>query len=459
MGPRHVGPRGVVALAGEAGYGKTALVEAFLASLARKDDPVRIGRGRCSERLAGSDAYLPVLEAARVAAAERKPWQPRSRDEDRRPELVYAARLAARPKQRRNQGCRRADRSAQRLKREMTALVEEASRLVPIVLFLDDLHWADPATVDLLSYLSVLLPSSRVLVVTTHRPSVLAQSKHPFLSLKLDLQARGVGREIALHTLPAEAVTAYIDGAFPGHTFPAAFATLIHHKTEGHPLFMVDLLRDLKQRGLLAERDGRWTLVEGLASLEREAPESVRSMIERKVAAISEDDRQLLAAASVQGADFDSAIVAFALELDEADVEERLDRARTRARLRALRRRKDVSGSYGHAPLPLRARALSERALRVAARDTSSDTRGARLPRASCGGGETGRSKSRSNSPSCSKPPVRPSPRRATSVSRRRRRRGCSRTPRPNSSPRVDCSSSAACLTMRHDARWSWSSR
>ncbi len=319
----------VVVVAAEAGYGKTALVEAFLASLSRREDPVRIGRGRCSERLAGSDAYLPVLEAlesllrseshgslARVMKTIAPSWytQLGSQPDRSSPDAKQIAEGGD------------SDRSAQRLKREMTALLEEASRLVPIVLFLDDLHWADPATVDLLAYLSVRLPSSRVLVITTHRPSDLALSKHPFFSLKLELQARGVGRELALHTLPAEAVNAYIDGAFPGHTFPAAFGTFIHHKTEGHPLFMVDLLRDLKQRGLLAERGGRWTLVEGLASLEREAPESVRSMIERKVAAIGEDDRQLLTAASVQGVDFDSAIVAFALELDEAAVEERLDR-------------------------------------------------------------------------------------------------------------------------------------
>ena len=320
------GHGGVVAVAGEAGHGKTALAEAFLASLTRRGDPVRIGRGRCSERLAGSDAYLPVLEAlesllrseshgslARVMKTMAPAWYTQLGSQPDRSSAEIRETSEA-------------DRSPQRLKREMTALVEEASRLVPIVLFLDDLHWADPATVDLLAYLSARLPACRVLVITTHRPSALALSKHPFLSLKLDLQARGVGREIALHTLPAEAVTAYIDDAFPGHTFPAAFATLIHHKTEGHPLFMVDLLRDLKQRGLVAERNGRWTLVEGLASLERETPESVRSMIERKVAAITEDDRHLLAAASVQGVDFDSAIVAFALELDEADVEERLDR-------------------------------------------------------------------------------------------------------------------------------------
>ena len=101
------GHGGVVALAGEAGYGKTALVEAFLSSVARKDNPVRIGRGRCSERLAGSDVYLPGPRSPRVPASERKPWQPRSRDEDGRPELVHAARLAAGPERRRGQGRRR----------------------------------------------------------------------------------------------------------------------------------------------------------------------------------------------------------------------------------------------------------------------------------------------------------------------------------------------------------------
>ena len=88
--------------------------------------------------------------------------------------------------------------SPHRMKREMAALLEEASRLQPVVLFLDDLHWGDASTVDLLGYLADRLASMRLLIVVTFRPSELAQARHPFLSLKLDLQARGVCREINL---------------------------------------------------------------------------------------------------------------------------------------------------------------------------------------------------------------------------------------------------------------------
>ena len=93
--------------------------------------------------------------------------------------------------------------SQQRMKREMAAFLEEASRLQPVVVFLDDLHWADSSTVDLVGYLADRLTTMRLALVVTYRPSELVQSKHPFLSLKLDLQARGACREIYLAVLAA----------------------------------------------------------------------------------------------------------------------------------------------------------------------------------------------------------------------------------------------------------------
>ena len=83
----------------------------------------------------------------------------------------------------------------------MAAFLEEASRLQPVVLFLDDLHWADSSTVDLVGYLADRLSAMRLALVVTYRPSELVQTKHPFLSLKLDLQARGACREIFLQYL------------------------------------------------------------------------------------------------------------------------------------------------------------------------------------------------------------------------------------------------------------------
>src|SRR5262249_37950187 len=81
---------------------------------------------------------------------------------------------------------------------------------------------------------------------------------------------------------------------------------------------------DLRERGVIAEDAGRWGLARAVPDLERELPESVRALIERKLGWLGDADRRLLAAASVQGYEFDSAVVAEGLELEPAEAEERL---------------------------------------------------------------------------------------------------------------------------------------
>jgi tetratricopeptide (TPR) repeat protein len=321
---------------GEPGMGKTTLVEDFLSDLRAGSQACIIARGRCSERLAGTEAYLPWLEAldgllrgadgqtqARMSLlsnesiaqttkrlaptwyAQAMPLQP----DDSSLERLLAERAA----------------SQERMKREFGALLEEVSERRPLVLFFDDLHWADVSTIDLLAYLASKFDSMRVLIIATYRPSDLLLAKHPFLQVKPDLQTRGVCREIELEFLSRSEIEKYLALEFPEHRFPAELPALIHSKTEGNPLFMADLVRYLRDRGVIASEQGRWVLAQSLPSIERDLPESVRGMIERKIAQLSEEDRRLLVAASVQGYEFDSAIVAKALELDPADVEERLE--------------------------------------------------------------------------------------------------------------------------------------
>jgi tetratricopeptide (TPR) repeat protein len=113
--------------------------------------------------------------------------------------------------------------------------------------------------------------------------------------------------------------------AFPGHAFPTGFAALVQAKTEGNPLFLVDLLQYLRDRRVLAEEDGGWVLAQAVPDLGRELPQSVRSMIQRLIDQLSDNERRLLLAASVQGQEFDTAVVAAALSLDATEVEERLE--------------------------------------------------------------------------------------------------------------------------------------
>jgi predicted ATPase len=317
----------LVVVSGEAGAGKTTLVEAFVRQLAERGEPVRVGRGRCSERLAGSEAYLPVLEAldslqkneqlgsvSRLIRALAPSWYaqlmpPSDNDSS-------AARLAAET----------VGGSQERLKREIASLLEEIGRIQPVILWFDDVHWADPSTTDLIGYLARRLDTTRLLILATVRPSELAQGRHPFLSLKLDLVGRGQCREIVPSYLDEASIDRYIALQFPEHNFSAGLARLVHERTEGNPLFMTDLLRDLRRRHSIQQKDGRWIIAEELSSIARELPESVRSLIQRKLDALDDADRRLLSAASVQGMDFDSAVVAGALQIDEEEVETRLER-------------------------------------------------------------------------------------------------------------------------------------
>jgi predicted ATPase len=313
-------------VAGEPGIGKTTLVEDFLADLAAAGRACTLARGRCSERLAGTEAYLPFLEAlesllrgedgeavARLMKAVAPTWYaqvvPLAAEDSSFARVLEQAKAA----------------SQERLKREIGAFLQEVSRLRPLLLFLDDLHWADASTVDLLAYIGSKCAALRLLLVLTYRPTDLLLSKHPFIPVKQDLQARGVCREVTLELLGRQDVERYLALEFPEHSFPEEFAALIHEKTEGNPLFMVDLLRHLRDRQVLAQAQGRWVLAQSLPELERELPESVKSMIERKIGQLGEADRRLLVAASVQGYEFDAAVVAKALALDAADVEEQLE--------------------------------------------------------------------------------------------------------------------------------------
>jgi tetratricopeptide (TPR) repeat protein len=192
------------------------------------------------------------------------------------------------------------------------------------VLFLDDMHWADASTVDLLSYLGAHLDGLPLLLLATYRGAELQAASHPFLAVARDLGAHGHFAEVAISLLRREDVQHYLDATFAGHDFPPDLATRLLARTEGNALFLVDMLRWMSAQGLIAESDGRWRLQGALDAMEGALPGTVRAMIERKIAQLDETDRRLLQAAAVQGAEFDSAALALALRTDEADLEDRL---------------------------------------------------------------------------------------------------------------------------------------
>jgi tetratricopeptide (TPR) repeat protein len=314
----------MVCIAGEPGIGKTRLVEEFLGELAAAGTG-SISRGRCSERLAGSEAYLPFLEAlgnlldgpaggwiAPCMKSRAPTWYvqvaPLAESDPSLTRILVDVRAA----------------SQERMKRELVAFLQEICERTPLIIFFDDLHWADVSTVDLLSYLGSQCASIRLLLVGTYRPSELLTEKHPFLQVKLEMQSHGQCREIPIGFLTCEDIELYLALEFARNRFPSGLPRLIHDQTEGNALFMTDLVRYLRDRGIIAEEQGCWAVVQAVPEIGPDLPESVRSMIQRKIDRLNDGDRRLLIAASVQGCEFDSAVVARILSIDPAEVEERL---------------------------------------------------------------------------------------------------------------------------------------
>jgi tetratricopeptide (TPR) repeat protein len=316
----------ILGVSGEAGIGKTSLIEDFLAELSGRPERPIVARGRCSERLAGAEAFLPILEALdsllhraggdslqslmkTVAPTWYLQVATRSVEESSMAELRVNAQSA----------------SQERMKREVGAFFHDISASRPVVVFLDDIHWADVSTIDIVNYLAGRFADMRVLILATYRPAEMALAQHPFLGIANNLRSRGLFEEIGLGFLARADVDRYLALEFPEHRLPPDFSSLIHAKTEGSPLFMADLVRYLRDSGGIVEQQGTWVLARAMSDLPRDLPESVRSMIARKIEQVDAQDRALLLAASVQGPEFDSAIVSEAAEMSPADVEERLD--------------------------------------------------------------------------------------------------------------------------------------
>ncbi|MCI0673822.1 MAG: AAA family ATPase, partial [Myxococcaceae bacterium] len=203
------GARQTVFLTGEAGLGKTTVVNAFVEEAAGAGD-VWLARGQCIEHYGAGEAYLPVLEAlGRLCRApEGAPLLPVLEQHAptwlaQMPALLSATALEA--VQRRVVGA-----TQKRMLRELAEAVEVLTVSRPLLLVLEDLHWSDYATLDLLTYLARWLGPSRLLILGTYRPVEALLRGHPLQTVKRELVLHGQAVELPLELLTAAEVARYL---------------------------------------------------------------------------------------------------------------------------------------------------------------------------------------------------------------------------------------------------------
>jgi adenylate cyclase len=314
-----------VLLVGEPGIGKTALTEEFFRRVHERHASLMLARGYCMEQYGTGEAYRPFLDA--IGSLILSPFRERILDLLRTHAPIFsqqfpAAFASSAALERFRQETVGASR--ERMLREMVDLLQAMSAAYPLVLLLEDLHWADPSSVDLLRRLSQHITGKRVLIVGTLRPENLELGNHPMKVCKLEMQTHKLCHEIELGFLTLGQIHRYLETRFKPNQFPAELPEMIYKRTEGHPLFAMNLVQFLVERGDIVQVDKHWTLNPQVKEMAPEVPQSVRNMISQKIGTLREGDQRALQFASIQGEEFLSTVLAKMLEVDEIELEERL---------------------------------------------------------------------------------------------------------------------------------------
>jgi DNA-binding winged helix-turn-helix (wHTH) protein/tetratricopeptide (TPR) repeat protein len=313
------GERQIVLVTGEPGIGKTALVDAFVASL---PGGIVLGRGQCLEYYGTGEAYLPVLGA--LGEMARGPHAPALIEQLRRfaptwlthlPWLVSSADHGMLERELRGA-------TRERMLREMAEAVEVLASQAPVVMVLEDLHWSDPSTLDLLTLLAHRRQRAPLLVLGTYRPVDVILSGHRLKALKQRLEQQGLCRELRLPYLSREHIALFLGRALDRGELPEDLIDVVVERTGGNPLFLVSLADLVVERRWLAPMPGGVELHAVIARIAEEIPDGLRQMIEQQLERLPPEDARVLEVASVVGEEFTTAAVAAALDASEMGVEQ-----------------------------------------------------------------------------------------------------------------------------------------
>jgi class 3 adenylate cyclase len=300
------GDGGVVIVGGEAGMGKTRLVNA-VAMRARRLGCVVISGG-CSEAEL-SLPYLPFLEAIGNYLATADVTALRDRLGPAAEELAQLFPQLGRPASSTGD----AAQAKMRLFESILMLLRDAANQRAALLILEDLQWADPATRELLDYATRRLRSTNVLVIATYRTDEMHR-KHALLPTIQGWRRSGQVEMIDLNALSADQVAEMVCAIFEERSVTDEFRDFLRERSEGNPFVLEEMLRDALDRGDIFRTDTGW---DRKTLAEIRIPPTVRDTILQRLERLTTQDVAVLSAASVMGRSFDLASLAVVANADE----------------------------------------------------------------------------------------------------------------------------------------------
>jgi tetratricopeptide (TPR) repeat protein len=368
----------VVFLSAEAGAGKSTLVDRFLGEVPERSSDCLVVRATCSEQYGAGEPFQPFVEAFRHLSARMEGGRGRSFRElagEIAPFWVaaipvageaLAAGMATASELKRTAGKGRslkelardiaplwvaaipvagealaagmataselrstfeggggqAPPSEEALFFQYTELFLAASDERPIVLFIDDLHWADRATVSLLTHLGRQIANRRVLILGSYRPVDIDVSDHTMAEARHELERQGVAEELVVGPLGKEALGGLVESRAG---VPATRRLLDWLEQHGgtNALFFEELLDWLQHQGFARQQYGELDLVRVPEDVD--IPRTAESTIAKRLDRLDEETRRLLEYASVDGTEFDSVSLSRLLDMEKAALEAALE--------------------------------------------------------------------------------------------------------------------------------------
>ncbi|MCB0209524.1 MAG: tetratricopeptide repeat protein [Anaerolineae bacterium] len=306
----------LVFVTGEPGVGKTSLVQQFAAEC----EPPVLLIGRCQEP-ESSPTYHPFTEALRAYFAT---VPPELFNEEVRQNISHFSRLVPEiyhilpdlpkppilgPKQ-----------EQLRLMSNLTQFIKQATEERAWLLILDDLHWADRSSLDLLRYLAHHLPTMGLMIVATYRDEELERG-HALLDTLRDLSSSPAYRTLTLGRLEQDGVARILENIWKQPS-PPALTAKIYEQTAGNPFYVEEVAKTLVDDGLIIAQAGEWHFPD---IEEVRLPRSVREAVWRRIHYLSPDTQSLLRQAAVLGLNFRFEDLREMSGLSEWEVLEHLD--------------------------------------------------------------------------------------------------------------------------------------
>jgi DNA-binding winged helix-turn-helix (wHTH) protein/tetratricopeptide (TPR) repeat protein len=298
----QAGQRQLVWITGEAGVGKSRLVDSFLREL----EPGIATHGQCVEHFGTGEPYLPILEAVKELCR-------------RDPRLVEGMRTVAptwlvqmpwlvSEADRANLYTDVGGAHQDRMVREMRELMDRFTANRPLIFVLEDLHWSDAGTLRMMEHFARRPREVRLLWIATFRLTQVIAEDHPLRALRQELRLHKLCREIPLDPFSEAEVSAYLAKRIPDVPVTENFVRRLHAHTDGLPLFV----RNVADGFMLPGDEGArmHALLQAGSRAPLPVPDSLAGVIENQIQRLPASTQKALEAASVLGTEFRASYLA-----------------------------------------------------------------------------------------------------------------------------------------------------